>query len=159
MASIKKITLKSLKFFEGRNGQGYNANIYFNNKNIGSCQNLADGSGDIRIYIEDNEVKYKINKIIEDFSKQYITFSDYSTIIENFFACLVELIEIEKLYKKGKRFAICQDVFADCELDNYFDKVISFDDIKLAECSLKKYQEKGYKNLKLYKSLDDFIIE
>ena len=44
MASIKGISLKSIKFIKLKDDYyGFTANIYLNNKKIGSCENLKFG--------------------------------------------------------------------------------------------------------------------
>ncbi len=130
MASIKGITLKKVKTFTGREGEGATADIYMDGKKIGSYADYADGGfyPDIRIdevYQDDFDARVRqyyteytplfkdrdgivhTVRVIEEKESWEDYYERVSNIWErhaadssSFFEALLQLIDYEKAFKK-----------------------------------------------------------
>lgn len=103
MAKIKKVQLKAVKMFEGREGYGFNANIYFNNRFVGKASDYGNG-GCVDINFSSNDIKLNIlnlaKQYFEENPKYMLSNNDYD-YIEEFIEELLYLHQIEKSYKTG----------------------------------------------------------
>lgn len=96
MASIKNVQLKGIKVGFGHDGGGFNANIYLNNKKIGST--LDDGwGGPLQVDIE--KEKEAFAQLTEEYAKE-----ENETLLsadEKIIHDLLTLNDLEKEYKKA----------------------------------------------------------
>ena len=102
MASIKGVTLKAIKSFNGHDGQGFNANIYLDNKKIGEISD--DGWGGGYQYDFNNKMN---EAVFKERMKAY--FNEYPSEFEEmdiFIYDILSLVGYEQAWKKavkGKR--------------------------------------------------------
>lgn len=100
MATINGIGFKGVKTFTGREGHGFTANVYLNNKKVGMVADYANG-GPLDIDIEPKHreaVMAEINAYLE---------TEKTTVMldneEDFFNALFTLYETEKTYKSNSK--------------------------------------------------------
>lgn len=106
MASMNDFELKSIKKTEGRQGKGFISSIYVGAEKIGTACDFGDGLGmKIDIPKAGNQVAFTFTA--EDYVKKYLHFTD-EKVKENrkyteelFIEKLIELHDLEKIYKKG----------------------------------------------------------
>lgn len=99
MAKIKNVQLKSVKTFIGREGHGFNATLYINNKKVGFVTDHANG-GELSIDFEKRETRIEFSQIVKEyFDEKPATFDGESMFIEE----LLQLTEAEKTFKKNSK--------------------------------------------------------
>lgn len=176
MANIKGVELKGTKKTSGREGCGFTANVYLNNKKVGDVADYGDGS----ICLSINMKKEDENKA-KEIAKSYYTQcpkwgvkveDDY--ILNDFFRELYELKENETVYKKQVKKGFDKMlILSQCKRDEDLLAITSYiyEDVTVS-C---KYQgdeptktlmekiEKAYPNTKCiiakYNKLEDFDIK
>ena len=171
MAKIYNFELKSLKSFQGREGYGCSATLYYNGKKVACYTDAGDG-GCPNLYWENNisnEAKEKIFNEVKSFYNVYPKFSygplSSEELVMELVLELADLKEMEAQYKKLIKKAPNGVVW-----------LVSFNE-RTEEMDLKKpdliLTSKGYseniiteiktkydnpKVITAYKSLDDFTI-
>lgn len=169
MAEIKGITLKGLTRFVGMEGEAYQGNIYMDGKKIGWFSQSGDG-GCSTIDYNNPEIKKVVDKRIEQYFKENPPDVDWANTDEFFYEDLVNLILNEKEFKKAIKkgyvwYMTVSTVFnpddnsrpykvpkayfipQGCTSDKEMKKLIA--DLKA----------EGYDKIKIYKSLEDFVIK
>jgi|SRR5699024_4637334 len=150
MASIKGFELKAVKHFEGMEGIGFNANLYFNGKRVGRASDYATGAH-IEYYVEDKRIESKL----EEVAKEYDDFG--FEVVGTFINELLTLKMLEKEYKKAIKEGYGSIAYL---TDSYNKKGPR----KIPEIySIPKgydgdINEDGFDNVYMYTSLDDFKI-
>lgn len=104
MAKINKVELKGVKPTLGREGYGFTANVYHNNKNVGSVADYGDGAICLNISLQKGKEE-ELKEIAKAYYKKYPTYgvgthSD-DFILTCFFQELHELKEHETTFKKN----------------------------------------------------------
>ncbi|MFE8704235.1 hypothetical protein ACFYKX_27150 [Cytobacillus sp. FJAT-54145] len=98
MAQIKGVTLKALQTGIGHDRAGFQANVYFKNKKIGTV--LDDGYGGcLDIYIE-KEFREQFQTVCNEYKD---ISNEFSNIEENLMYALYELSSDEKHYKQASK--------------------------------------------------------
>lgn len=168
MASIKGITIKNIKKFIGTDGEGYQGNIYKDNKKIGIYSDYADGAEPIIHYLS-KEIEKTITKIIEEYYENGEEETLLIPAAERFYAELKDLIENEKIFKKtiekGYSWIITADISfkkileseSPLPLSETYQVPRKYANEKDLQEILKDIKEKGLDDVKVYKSLNDFI--
>lgn len=173
MAKIKNIEVKSLNYYPTRRGVSFSGNIYYKNKKVGTFDNNGNGE-ETNVFIQNPEVRNELFLIAKDYySKNPIFYSpdydDRSLLIELIEGELLTLQENENSFKKNLKNGFPITLY----LMSHFreeDPYLGTNDCKLPEIiGVKVWNEKVkekittiypyYKNITVYKSLDDFIIE
>lgn len=172
MASLNGVQLRSLKFFEGMEGYGFNATVYLNGKRVGTAMDQGDG-GALYLNIQ-QEWAEKLNDISKLYFDKYPSWlAEGSATTQNytepFINELVEFSELEKSFKKeakkGNGLVVCQFVERTASpftSDGTYieDKIYSVPLQKINESFLTKLQSTTNPiSIKTYQTLDDFIIE
>jgi len=159
MASIKGITLKSIKEFQDREGDGAQGNVYMDGKKIGWYNNPANG-GCCDIDIFDKENQKIFNSRVESLFAEYPhEFEDE----EIFFCILLMLFDLEKAYKKalkkGFSLIVTESVLHENNdaVEGAYFRVRYDGDLKDKDAICQKYGE-DFKNPVAFTSLDDFNI-
>lgn len=162
MASIYGFQIKNTVTFQGREGQGYQGDIYYNGKKVGWYNDAADG-GMPGIDFRQNgklnqEVQNAFDKAVKEYYKKFPLTGAMKNISPNgelFMATLSALIEIEKKYIFYK--ATGRKYFVTYEDEQGFETfLLASNDPQLYQ---KTQKEKTAFNVKEYKSLSDFIIQ
>lgn len=103
MASIKGVTLKSVKKFEGHEGETlYEGNIYLENKKLGSFED-GDWGGPINVEFDTPEKK----DLFEARMKEY--YNENPSNYENtefFIDEILQLVKLEAIFKKNSKKGI-----------------------------------------------------
>lgn len=148
--NINGYTLKSIKNFMGREGYGFSASLYYNNKKIGEVTDTADGSGETDVYLD---LKYQ-----KDHDE---------TVNTDFIERLYELYGQEQSFKnmikiQPNRALYCVTFFEPTNSHEYY---LEFKGGKgMSEESFAAWYNgsgKGGKieKIDIFKSLDDFNIQ
>lgn len=161
MAKIKGIQLKAIKNFQGRQGYGLSANLYFKGKKVGFVIDEANG-GAIDVMVESpyrEEVYELINERIKE-QNGVLGYDDDEAFINE----LIELTESEKILKreikKGAK-VISKFCYHDrnCSFEEYFaakeSEMYSFKTESAYELQKAKLKPNFTKT---YRTLEDFII-
>lgn len=176
MAKIKGLQLKAYKSFEGREGYGFSANLYYKNKKVAFCFDSADGGEmDIDWLNNDKNLKEEIKTISEKYLKENELVSSDNPIhsqgyIANMIEELIRLSDIEKVLKKKKkqnpngfvvylRYIKANTRAKDIDFSNYKeDDILSGNDWneEIEKLILAKYKPVEYE---IYTKLEDFIKE
>lgn len=171
MAKIYGVELKAVKYFEGREGVGFNSNIYLNNKKIGTFSDYAFGA--MEEYDFDSKTTEQQKQELKDIAEKY--FQNYPKYlfypedkITEFLGELLTLKEREDSYKKN----IKKNKDAVLIIGSFHkrtDDFMAVDITKMDEVAVAKFYDKdvidsyskkqGFKETSVYKSLDDFIIK
>ena len=155
MARINGISLKSVKFIkldEKKRHYGFTAGLYVDNKKVAVCSCLEINKTPTIEWCKDICIDDKVDKYISNYNKDISVFSKIDILLND----LLELSDFEKEYKsmikKGANVLIAFNSAkkGDC--------IVGFetwnDDIETRFKN--KYKPTEYK---VFKSLDDFIIE
>ncbi|MBP5467115.1 MAG: hypothetical protein J6Y43_06100, partial [Clostridia bacterium] len=110
MASIYGFTVKGVKYFQGRDWEGCQGDIYYNGKKVGFYNDLGDGApATIDLCAGDGE-RDRINGLLQDavdkYYKRFPLEEEYARLepdAEMFIAKLIGLTEDEKEYKKFRK--------------------------------------------------------
>lgn len=97
MAAIKGVQLKSVKTFESRNGYGFSANLYINNKKVGVVGDEGRG-GETDISIIKKEDRETFYQIVQQYYQENPADSNASY---DFVEELLGLSEMEKIFKNN----------------------------------------------------------
>lgn len=158
MAKIKGIEVKALKMFRSRNGYGFEANIYLNNKKIGNAYDEGVG-GEMTIRILP-EYREDFSTIVSDYyNENPSTFDGEDSFIEELIALKENENSFKKLIKKG--FITCIElryVKRTTPINEYKLKPSNFIGLKnnsIIPTILEKYKPVEYT---VYSSLEDFNI-
>lgn len=154
MAKIQGFEVKSIKTFEGREGIGLNANIYYKNKRVGEAMDDESG-GPMMLYMGNKSMEYKLNEVAKERSNFEI--EQYADFINE----LVELKEREKFFNKVQKegyegIVILSDdpITEDMKLGKT-DKVYKF----LKGFNTDTIEKEDYKYKTVYKDKEDFNIK
>lgn len=168
MAKIYGVELKAIKYFEGREGIGFNSNIYLNNKKIGTFSDYAFGA--MEEYSFDSKTTKEQIQELRELAEQYFNdfpmylFYPQDKVVE-FLSEILKLKEIEDSFKKErKKNSECIIITGSFEkrtelqLSDVADEVIvsinHYDKVKVSNYIKKQ----GFIEYNIYKSLEDFII-
>ena len=147
--NINGYTLKSIKNFMGREGYGFNANLYHNGKKIGEVTDPANGSGEIDIYL-DSSYRGQHENVDTDFLERLYLLNDQEKAFKSMMKKEPEKVLI------GVTFSEHTDDY------NYY---LEFSGSKnMTEESFAAWYEKNGKGgtiekVDIFKSLDDFNIQ
>lgn len=171
MAKIMGLQLKGLKYFQGMEGTGFNANLYLNNKKVAFCMDEGCG-GEMSIQWLDfkdtssRESAYKIaNEYYEKYPKSLFYTSDEGKLVE-VIEELISLSEVEKWYKKQVKagFKIVVDIRYNKRTSTLDECDFTKNDIQVCYVGWNSKTEENMKEkykpveYTVYKSLDDFNI-
>ena len=169
MASIYGFTVKGVKYFQGRDWEGCQGDIYYNGKKVGFYNDLGDGAPATIDFCVGDVERDRINGLLQDavdkYYKRFPLEEEYARLepdAEMFIAKLIGLTEDEKEYKKFRK-----QIF---EKTGNHPAVIAFytrhkpfgsfmQVIKSDEDAEKLKTDENYSQVRIYKSPDDFIIK
>lgn len=160
MAKIKGFELKGVKVFTARNGYGLSANIYLNNKKIGTAYDAGNG-GAMDIFIEKPENRSKFSEVVETYYRENPSTLDGEN---GFIDELAALKEIESVFKKNEKKGYPITIAlsfnkrnADLnEISLEEDIVLGLSSESAIQMVIDQYNPFEYT---IYRSLKDFIIE
>lgn len=92
MAKIYGMELKSVKDFEGKQGNGFSANLYLNGKKMATCLDEANG-GQLEITFETKLSKEKLKDLYTTVNKYYEDYPKYIISDANDYGKLLEMVE------------------------------------------------------------------
>lgn len=102
MASIKGISLKGIKKTHGMEDEGFIANLYLNNKKIGSCADYGDG-GPLSIRYDNPNTEAVFQKLVREYYSEHPAEDPRLEDSEFFIYKLHTLTLLEASYKKGSK--------------------------------------------------------
>lgn len=169
MAEIKGLTIKGLTRFIGMEGEAFQGNIYLNGKKIGWYSESGDGGCSTFRY-DSREDEAKVEAIIKKYFEEKPPLAEYLASEEIFFADLVDLINHEKAFKKGLSKGYAWYVTAKCVFNPdaaprpYEHPIVcNIPSCLTSDKEMEKFlgdlKERGYDEIKVYRSLDDFIVK
>jgi len=179
MAKIKGIQLKSVKDFVGREGYGFSANIYLDNKNVGEVLDTANGSGEFEFHYKDKSQTEILARLSKEYFKEnpkYMLYFDEKgserSQNEGYISDMVEELKlltfVEKAYKKYTKQGFPITIFVEFNernkdiMDSDYNSEEAFVlGAKVWDDAMKAKLKKDYplaKIFKTYESLDAFII-
>ena len=110
MAEIYGFSIKNLKTFRGREGEGAQGNIYYNGKKVGWYSNNADGGMSDIDFDGDYERRRQMEAVLKEATQKYYArfpltgeFADLEPDEELFMANLVGFTMDEKEFKKYQK--------------------------------------------------------
>lgn len=174
MAKIKGIQLKAVKSFETMDGFAISANVYLNNKKVGEIIDEGNGGG-MYGHFNGPKIEEELATIVKKFYEENPRYfiikpkNNLGWIIEFIESELLELHDIEKEFKKNskKGFGIMLFLSTHSRMEDPFNNGIPYEgeqmvsvrvwDKKMEEMIKKDYP--NFKNIRIFKSLEDFIIE
>lgn len=163
MATIKGISLKSVKQFTGREGYGFSANVYLGSKKIGTAHDDASG-GPMQIDISSDYTEQFGDIVKTYYDENPATYMGEDMFIEE----LLELNFREKEFKKNSKKGFPILVFVAYEKRNAphedfakrdFSKqdfIVSVREMKDVQLVKEKHPAVEYI---VYQSLEDFKIQ
>ena len=186
MASINGITLKNLKTFDGKEGEGFSASIYLDNKKIGTVVDSAYGGcydydfevGKYNVFLDKVKEHYRKHPCVDNFKifncsveefleiKDNLPFhkvDDMLEIEDTFIYDLKVLTDFEKIYKKNlkknRSVMIVLDAYSLIGRPTPLCKILSCNETYDYSKDIKEHTDKyptGYATI--YKRIEDFVI-
>ncbi|MDF2879963.1 MAG: hypothetical protein K0R54_520 [Clostridiaceae bacterium] len=170
MAKIMNLELKGFKEFEGHDGYGFNANLYYNGKKVAHCHDDACGGCLDIIWFIDADKREDVFKSIKEYYTKYPAYmlheNDYG-ITEQFINEFVGILRFEKWYKKMLKngYTVAVTINYNKRTTPLLKRDFTTEDIYVAYLKWDKQTEKSMKAMyspveyTVYKSLDDLIIK
>lgn len=165
MATINGITVKALKTFKGCEGTACQGNLYLNNKKIGFWTQDGNGAPD-SIYLDSAYSELKLENALKKAQNKE---NDGFMFMELFMQDVVTICESEKAYKKNAKngypvvievtdgyhvsYLGCNKAYASMNDEELLARTSR--QIESIKSNMFKNEEK---QIKVYRSLDDFII-
>lgn len=168
MASIYGFTVKGVKYFQGRDWEGCQGDIYYNGKKVGFYNDLGDGApATIDLCVDDVErdrISGLLRETVEKYYKRFPLEEKYAALkpdAEMLMARIMELIDDEKAYKKylkklSEKTKIAEVVMAFYVQHKPFGYYMQTFASETAAEKLKS--DKNLSEIRIYSSLDDFDI-
>ncbi len=165
MASIYGFEIRNIKTFKGREWDGCQGSIYYKGKKVGWYNNDGNGGcADIDFYFAGEgraEVEEALKAAVKEYFTRYPLGEDYSQIIpddELFFAELIDLQDLEKRFKRyskeGPTYLVSYT-----EVKSGFGKVAVSHGEDIFEIMRKALKDGVVNEVREYRSLSDFCIE
>lgn len=157
MAKIKGYEAKAIKTFMGEDYQGFTANLYHENKKVGTVADYGYG-GPISIDVSKDGLE-EMQRLGEEYLKE--KGSEFDSI-DIFASDIVQLKELEGDFKKAIKQGYGSVVMLS---DNFEDENGNTKGAKMTKSLRvpKNYKgdvnEENYDNVEVYSSLEDFIIK
>ena len=151
--TINGYTLKSVRFFDGRNFIGFTANLYYGGKKIGQVTDTGNGCADpdfdIELYLDDKYREEYSNKItpalIQQLCDLYESEKDFKNLIKKHASGTLVCLYLSEPNKAGRHYA-----------QYPMPRTITKDEF------LELYEREGQggkiEKIEVYNSLDDFNI-
>lgn len=170
MAKIMDFQLKSVKTFQGMDGIGLNANLYYKNKKVAFVLDEGHG-GELNIQFFEPDKKEEVFQAVKKYYEKYPKFMFYDTDwgkLTEFVEELYALYELEQYFKKQtkKGYQAVVDVRYRKRTDDFMKTLENYKPDCMAaygkwnaeteEQFLKEFQPIEYT---VYQSLEDFIIK
>lgn len=158
MASIKGWQLKGVKTFRGREWLIIHGNIYLNGKKVGWFNNDGNGGG-ADVDLCEVELWERLNADVREFYKHepMLTYSEeIPRTAETFFYELLELMDLEKKYKKFSKKGYPYMTYYTVNPEGIDRKIVGY---KTAEERMRDLAKIPVIDSRFYDKIEDFIID